>query len=51
MKKVIPFLTKENYEIIMAGDFNVDLKYDRKKEQIVKKILQKNNLIALNIIP
>jgi len=43
-------LDKENYEIIIGGDFNVDLKLDRKIEQKVKKILEKNNLIAINTI-
>ncbi len=50
MNKVIQFLDKENYEIIIGGDFNVDLKLDRKIEQKVKKILEKNNLIAINTI-
>ena len=34
----------------MGGDFNVDLKLNRKKEQKVKKFLEKNDLIALNTI-
>ena len=50
LNKVIQFLDKENYEIIIGGDFNVDLKLDRKIEQKVKKILGKNNLIAINTI-
>jgi hypothetical protein len=50
LNKLIQFLDKENYEIIIGGDFNVDLKLDRKIEQKVKKILEKNNLIAINTI-
>ena len=34
----------------MGGDFNADLKRDRKIEQSVKKILNKNNLVAINTI-
>ena len=34
----------------MAGDFNADFKGNRKIEQNFLKILEKNNMIALNTI-
>ena len=34
----------------MGGDFNLDLKKNRKIEKKFKKIIEKNNLIVINTI-
>ena len=50
LNKLIKYLKSKNFEIIIAGDFNADLKNNKKIDQEFKKILEKNKLIAINSI-
>ena len=47
---LLKYLKSKKFEIILAGDFNADFKGNRKIEQKICKILNKNNMIALNTI-
>ena len=43
-------MRKNNYEIILGGDFNVDLIKNRKNEKKFRKVIEKNDLRVINII-